>query len=293
MEVIIVDDGSTDNTETLIEKLLDTIWKGKPIRYHKQKNAGASAARNKGIELALGEFIQFLDSDDLLHPDKLLLQIECLKKDKAHSPVGCSCFGLLGLGFNDVRAPRIGIQCDSPHEFILKLCGRLVHGMQTSAPLWKSSFIKSQPGWRTDISLGDDLEYHIRLLTKAKQISFVERELFLVRLHDGERLSIVNNNTPKIESSIRTKKAIFETIQKANLWDMHMQKIFLRSLRTTYENVLEYCDKKQIIEFENWLKKVSTKPNYNILFHLIIFIRKTLGKNTILKSHQIIAKLRK
>ena len=64
-EVVIVDDGSTDGTEQMLK---DT---GHPLRYYWQKNQGESVARNKLIELAEGDFITFIDSDDLLFPDAI------------------------------------------------------------------------------------------------------------------------------------------------------------------------------------------------------------------------------
>ncbi len=64
-EIVIVDDGSTDSTEEMIKQL------GCNIRYHWQENAGDAAARNKLIELAVGKYITFPDSDDLLAPDAI------------------------------------------------------------------------------------------------------------------------------------------------------------------------------------------------------------------------------
>ena len=292
IEIIVIDDGSTDGTDAWIKQRLNEEWKNAPIIYYKQSKSGASAARNKGIELSKGKYIQFLDSDDLLHSEKLKLQLECIENYRDRYPVGCSCYGLLGESFENAKGVRIGIKCHSPHEYIEKLCSRIVHGMQTSAPLWESSFIKSQQGWRNDISLGDDLEYHIRLLTTASYISFVEKELFLVREHEDERLSIVKLDTSKITSSILTKKIIFETIQKANLWNIQIQKTFLRSLQTTYANVLTFCSKDQIVDFENFLKKLSYKPRYCFLYPILITIRTILGKKFIVNTHKVFIKIR-
>lgn len=80
-EVIVVDDGSTDETESTLQPLIGAHnGKGNQIRYLFQSNQGQSAARNKGASEARGEWIAFLDSDDVWLPEKLELQVGALEK---------------------------------------------------------------------------------------------------------------------------------------------------------------------------------------------------------------------
>jgi glycosyltransferase involved in cell wall biosynthesis len=72
-EVIVVDDGSRDNTLSVAQGLASA-----KVKVLRQDNAGASAARNRGLALAQGELIQFLDADDLLAPDKVARQMQTL-----------------------------------------------------------------------------------------------------------------------------------------------------------------------------------------------------------------------
>jgi glycosyltransferase involved in cell wall biosynthesis len=82
-EVVVIDDGSTDNTEAVVRGF------GEPVRYFKQKNQGVSAARNAGIQQSLGEYIAFLDSDDLWLPEKLAEEIPALDDDPKIGLVYC------------------------------------------------------------------------------------------------------------------------------------------------------------------------------------------------------------
>ncbi len=77
IEIIIVDDESSDNSYEVAQKYCD---KNKNIILSQQKNQGPGAARNKAFSLSSGEYIQYLDADDLLAPDKIELQIDELQK---------------------------------------------------------------------------------------------------------------------------------------------------------------------------------------------------------------------
>jgi glycosyltransferase involved in cell wall biosynthesis len=83
-EIIVVDDGSCDSTPERIGRLTDRYADRRRIRYRSTPHSGVSAARNRGIEMAEGEWIAFLDSDDYWLPDKLTLQIRYLASHPAY-----------------------------------------------------------------------------------------------------------------------------------------------------------------------------------------------------------------
>ena len=82
IEIIVVNDGSTDDTEQVLSQYFDKI------KYIHQANAGVSVARNTGYSAAKGEYIQYLDADDLLAKGKIALQIEALKNNNAEVAYG-------------------------------------------------------------------------------------------------------------------------------------------------------------------------------------------------------------
>jgi glycosyltransferase involved in cell wall biosynthesis len=80
-EVIIINDGSTDNTSIIAHKLAHADAR---VKIFHQLNAGLSAARNVGLNVATGDWIQFLDSDDILYPKKIQEQVEIATKEETN-----------------------------------------------------------------------------------------------------------------------------------------------------------------------------------------------------------------
>jgi len=78
-EILVVDDGSSDETDEIIRSY------DRRVRYFRQENAGVSAARNRGIQAAVGRWIAFADSDDLWHPAKLEVQLAALAESSKDS----------------------------------------------------------------------------------------------------------------------------------------------------------------------------------------------------------------
>jgi len=83
IEVIVVDDGSTDGTAARVRAY------GDRVRYFHQANAGAGTARNRGLALATGDYIAFLDDDDVWQPEKLEVQLEIAARNPESGLVAC------------------------------------------------------------------------------------------------------------------------------------------------------------------------------------------------------------
>jgi glycosyltransferase involved in cell wall biosynthesis len=291
LEIIVVDDGSTDGTAELIREKLYCSWPRTRVQYVNQEQAGASAARNYGLELVRGDYVQFLDSDDLLFPEKIEKQIEVLEQPKKFNAAFCYCYGTVGMEPGVTAGPsssRLGFYATDPRVLIRELCSRIVHGMPTAAPLWRSTFLKKHAGWREDISLGDDLEFHIRLLTSTDKICFVEEELFFVREHSGARLGADRMVKQSLESLIKARRSIFETLQESRLWDAQTQRAFVDAMRTIYANALQLGNPETIHSLENWLRVLATNPKRIREMQVLILLRRMLGRHFLLGAHKLI-----
>ena len=120
LEVIVVDDGSTDDSANIAESF------GPPVRVIRQPNQGESAARNRGIEAAAGEWVAFLDADDLWLPTKVELQAEAIRSAPADVVCVTGDFLLFGEGEEERRCSPPA-RYDAPHPLREMLVGFTVH----------------------------------------------------------------------------------------------------------------------------------------------------------------------
>jgi glycosyltransferase involved in cell wall biosynthesis len=163
LEVIVVDDGSTDDTREIARRAGDVRWLW-------QDHRGPAAARNRGVEAADGDLIAFLDADDLWHPTKLERQTSRLRADPrldaATGRVQCVTPGPSG------GAPLVNV---GPPR-LLPLLGALVVRrpvFETVGPLDES------------LRLGEDLDWFMRARELGVRTEVVDDVVLYYRLHGG------------------------------------------------------------------------------------------------------------
>lgn len=102
-ELVIVDDGGTDNTAELLAPLME---KDSRIRYMKQRNRGAPRARNAGMDNSFSEFVTFIDSDDLYLPDHLASRVEIMRRNPSLDLLSGGFSGDTDIYVPDYRDPE-------------------------------------------------------------------------------------------------------------------------------------------------------------------------------------------
>ncbi len=221
-EIIVIDDGSTDQTLRIARQ-----FESESIRVIWQENQGAAAARNKALSLSHGDYIQWLDADDLLASDKIAKQMETLDPAGSRRTLLSSSFGQFMYRPCRARFIPTALWCDlSPAEFLVRKLGQRVF-MQTAVWLVSRELTEAAGPWDTSMISDDDGEYFCRILLASDGVRFVRDARVYYRSVGTMRLSYVGRSNSKLEA----------------LWSsMQLHISYLRSLEDSHK-VREACIK--------------------------------------------------
>src|SRR5208337_516 len=160
-EIIVVDDGSTDRSLDIIRQ-----YDGR-IRWETGPNRGGNSARNRLLELARGEWVQYLDADDYLLPHKIARQMEFVA---AHADLDVA-FGPVTLEhWSEHGTRRELLLISEPHDLWVLLARWKLP--QTGAPLWRKQAILDVGGWKPDQPCCQEHELYLRLLISDKRFAY-------------------------------------------------------------------------------------------------------------------------
>ncbi len=226
-EIIVVDDGSKDQTGEVARR-----FASKQLSVVSIENQGAAAARNYALQLSHGDYIQWLDADDLLAPDKIERQLAMSSGVDGRRILLSSPWA--PFYYRIRRAPFVQnslCQDLSPAEWLLRKMSENLH-MQTATWLTSRELADVAGPWDTRLHVDDDGEYFCRVLLASKGTCFIPDTGVFYRVTTSSRLSFIGNSDKKKEAMIPSMK-------------LHIQ--YLRSLEDS-ERVRKAC----LIYLQNW-----------------------------------------
>ncbi|HSW64475.1 MAG TPA: glycosyltransferase [Dissulfurispiraceae bacterium] len=184
IETLVVDDGSTDDTVSVCQQVAEQ-WKADPgltLRIFEQPHKGACAARNLGLRESKGEFIQFLDSDDLLVPDSI-------EKRLAHMAPGIDAvFGDVGVIRESGRRELYFEYSDWSPD--VDLAYYLRKNIFICCPLHRKETLDQYGAFDEALSRGQETELHLRHALAGRRWNHLSATVFYMRFHgDGDRIS--------------------------------------------------------------------------------------------------------
>lgn len=210
-EIIVVDDGSTDQTLQIAKQ-----FESNSVRIVSKKNAGAAAARNTALSLSKGEYIQWLDADDLLAPDKIARQMEVLPAEGGKKILLSSAWGKFTHRWYRANfAPTALWRDQSKTEWLYRKVAENLY-MQTATWLVSRELVEAAGPWDVRLSGNDDDgEYFCRILTASEGVRFVPDAKVYYRVFGDESLS-------NLGASVEKRQALWLSMK------LHMN--YLRSL---------------------------------------------------------------
>lgn len=216
IEVIIIDDHSSDNTWSVLQEL--EAKHPLIISIFKNLKKGACAARNYGFQLSTGDYIQYLDADDLLSENKIASQLELLL-NKSNKTIAS---GIWGRFYDDIdtvawKQQYINKDFNKPHLWLSESWKGKGMG-QTSIWLTPRELILKTGEWDEKLLINQDGEYFSRVLLLADSIQFSNQAKVFYR--SGNENSISHSNTfsfPKAESLLSSYISYKKQVIKVGL----------------------------------------------------------------------------
>lgn len=242
IEIIIVDDGSTDNTKDIVLQRYNS-----KVTYILQNNSGPSSARNNGVKHAKGDLIAFLDSDDVWLPEKLEKQVKLIDQSHVIGLVACGLYNIDSDG-NIVGSPIIKRNYINRRSFLKEL---MIHNIITgggSNTLIRRECFEKVGFFEEDLWIGEDWNLWLRI-AKQYEVKFVEEPLIKYRIHGNN----LHKDLKKIEDNMR----------KNILRNINRYKLITRRKAYSYmyiDMAHEYIDIEYRKAFINAVKSIISYP---------------------------------
>jgi glycosyltransferase involved in cell wall biosynthesis len=249
-EIIVVDDGSRDETPTILR-----AFESENVLVVRQSNQGAAAARNKAYSASSGDFVQWLDADDLLAPDKIALQMEAMAEPARDRALLSCAWGRFLYRNSHAKFVPTPLWCDlSPEEWLVRQMEHNVY-MQTATWLVSRKIADAAGPWDTRLLGDDDGEYFSRVLLASDGTRFVPNARVYYRQTGASSLSYIGHSDRK---------------RDAQWLSMVLHIKYLRSIEDS-QRVRAAC----ITYLQNWM--VYFYPERADLFEQAQMLAKELG----------------
>ena len=217
IEIIVVDDFSTDNSFKIVERIdSDKITLVKNIR------KGACAARNYGFELSKGDYIQYLDADDILSKNKINAQLNLLQKNENNSITSCGWEKFTSQYQHlNARHQFINKSYTEPLQWLIDSWSSEEMG-QTSIWLTPRNIIEQAAPWNESLLINQDGDFFCRVLLRTSKIIYCKDSLVYYRVNPSSITQSIRS-TEKLESQLTSYK-LYETYLQEKLQNYKVRK---------------------------------------------------------------------
>ena len=271
LEIICVDNNSSDGTLSVLHKINKEYPSIKVLR---ENNPGACYARNKGLDASNSEYIQFLDADDILMPQKISSQVNIAEKGLCEIVIG----DYSRVKLNGERVEIIPVKNDS---WLGLLSTRL--GI-TSSCLWKKEAVVKAGGWNTQYQSSQEYELMFRLMQHKSHITFDDVNNTLVQDRKAGNISSLNLSRSWFQYC-NLRAEILNYVIKNNINPTkhgEYYQVLFDAIRTLAKYDLKRAVslfKKNIPSCFSPAHSAATSPSYILLYNLLGFHNSERVKN--------------
>jgi glycosyltransferase involved in cell wall biosynthesis len=200
-EIIVVNDGSRDGTEEVAKR-----FASRQLKVVSTENRGLSSAVNQAYGMCQGDYIQELDSDDLLAPDKIERQMNSLQEGDSKRTLLSSPWGHFFYRTRRAQFVRNSLWNDlSPVEWLLRKMDENLH-MQNATWLVSRELAEAAGPWDENLQYDQDGEYYSRVLMVCNRTRFVSEARVFYRVSSSSRISYIGASDKKKTSLLRSMK---------------------------------------------------------------------------------------
>jgi len=200
-EIVVIDDSSTDRTLSIAR-----AFESDGVSVYSQKHQGAAAARNLALERSNGDYIQWLDADDLLHPEKMSRQMAVIEQRKDSRLLVSGAFGTFFYRRERSKFVETLLWADlAPAEWLYR---KLAHDIYLQTATWLTSreLVTAAGPWNTELAVDDDGEYFCRVLLASTGVIFVPEAKVYYRSSGSNALSYVGRSNEKKDAYWQSMK---------------------------------------------------------------------------------------
>ena len=268
IEILVVDDGSTDNTKKVVQNLQKN---NSNIRYFWQKNSGGAAKpKNKGIENTKGRYIAILDSDDEFLPTKIEKQLQTFKKSKSDKLMA------VGTDAKEIYKEKNKIRIFHVPNYDNPLKELLKHDYMGSgsAMMYKKELFHEIGMFDENLKSGQDAEMRLRIASSGYNFHFIHKPLFKYKIHKGNISQSIS-----AEKKSNDVEYIFKKYKKYYRKNPNIYSIKLR-----YDGTRNMYLKNKKKAKKKFIKSIKVNP-LNLRSYLYLFLS-FLGVNIYKKINE-------